>query len=457
MNAARLRSFCLFLSDVLCVAAVWTLVVNGYYASGRALYVVSDYVHAWPVLVAFALINCCVGLYHGRVFSPGMPLPEVEEFRRLVLSVFASHLLFMALLVLGHFDFQEYVSRFVVVVSALLGAALVQPCRYLTRHLLAKAGLGQIPAFLVGEGPVAKQVEATFASSSYYGFRIVRTFGREEFREIAAAGRALGVQHVFACYPDNRCFRAQFKELYDAFTFVEYLPTADAFPAGGAHVIQVGGLGGLEMANQRSLRVLLLEKSILDRTLAALIFLFALPFFVVMPVLIKLTSPGPVFYKAKRLGKKGRTIHVLKFRSMYADADARLKALLDSDPALAAEFAADFKLKRDPRVTPLGRFMRKTSIDELPQLLNVFTHDMALIGPRPIVEAEVERYGRFYEIFSSVKPGITGLWQASGRSNTDYAARVALDVHYVLNWSPWMDLWIVFKTALSVLTMRGSY
>jgi lipopolysaccharide/colanic/teichoic acid biosynthesis glycosyltransferase len=141
---------------------------------------------------------------------------------------------------------------------------------------------------------------------------------------------------------------------------------------------------------------------------------------------------------------------------MYADADKRLKSILDADPVKKAEWEASFKLSDDPRITPFGRFLRKTSIDEFPQLFNVFTGDMALVGPRPIVEKEVAYYGESYGTFASVKPGITGLWQASGRSDTDYARRVALDIHYVLNWSPWMDIWILRRTVSAVLFMRGA-
>ena len=455
MNAGRFRVACLALADIACVACVWALVVKAYHALALGQDDVSYYLAFWPVPVLFVLINLFARLYHGRAWAPGMPLPEVEEFRRLALSAVATHVLLMAFLGFAHE--QDQVSRAVVIISGLLCACAAQPFRYLVRYALARTGLGQIPAFLVGDGAVAAQAQARFARSSYYGFRIVRAFGSDDPRRVVAEGRERGVRHLFACYPDDRLFKVRFAALADAFAFVEYLPTPEAFPVSGAQVIQVGGLGGLEMANQRKFHFLLLEKSLLDRTLAALIFVCALPLFVVMPVLIKLTSPGPVLYKARRLGKKGRPIYVWKFRSMYADADRRLQSMLDADPALKAEFEKDFKLKNDPRVTPLGRFMRKTSIDELPQLFNVFTHEMALIGPRPIVEKEVPRYGRAYEIFSSVKPGITGLWQASGRSDTDYAERVALDVHYILNWSPWMDLWIVFRTAAAVLKMKGSY
>ena len=153
------------------------------------------------------------------------------------------------------------------------------------------------------------------------------------------------------------------------------------------------------------------------------------------PVLFKQERPGQIDSKT---GKE-RIFKLYKFRTMT---DAR-----DSEGNL---------LKDSERLTKFGSFLRKTSLDEIPQLFNVFSGEMALIGPRPIVEKEVPYYGRDYTVFSSVKPGITGLWQASGRSDTDYDQRVALDVQYVLNWSPWLDVWIIIKTACSVLLMRGA-
>lgn len=141
---------------------------------------------------------------------------------------------------------------------------------------------------------------------------------------------------------------------------------------------------------------------------------------------------------------------------MYQDADRRLSEILSRNPSLAKEFAENFKLKSDPRITRLGKFLRKTSLDELPQFLNVFRGEMALVGPRPIVQKEVALYGGDYEVFRRVRPGITGLWQCSGRSETDYTRRVALDTYYILNWSPWMDLWICLRTATSVLFMKGA-
>ena len=172
---------------------------------------------------------------------------------------------------------------------------------------------------------------------------------------------------------------------------------------------------------------------------------------------IRLDSPGPIIYRQRRLGQGGREIRVRKFRTMVSDADAVLARFLDEQPELRAEWERDHKLKNDPRVTRVGAFLRKTSLDELPQLINVLLGDMSLVGPRPIVEDERVKYGAVYENYSRVRPGVTGLWQVSGRNNTTYDERVAMDNYYVTNWSVWMDLWILGKTPFVVLTGYGAY
>jgi undecaprenyl-phosphate galactose phosphotransferase len=231
----------------------------------------------------------------------------------------------------------------------------------------------------------------------------------------------------------------------------------EIFPVFGSHAVSLGQIGGLEMMNRIRMKALRVEKNLIDGIISMIVFVVMLPVMTVIAMLVKLTSSGPVLYKAKRLGKKGRPIEVYKFRSMYADADERLERLLRENTELAREFKSNFKLRNDPRVTPLGKFLRRTSLDELPQLLNVFKGEMSLVGPRPIVDQEVKYYAGNYEVFSSVKPGITGLWQTSGRSDSSYDERVGFDVYYVLNWSPWMDIWILIRTAFCVITMKGAY
>lgn len=454
MNTGRFRVCCLWLADAVGILLSWFVAVNVYKLTGFDDYHTSDYLRVWPIALVYTTLNAVARLYQGRASYPSLPLPPVEEFRRLVLSAFATHVLVMAFLGFGHRA--EGISRVVLVASGMLTALTAQPFRDLVRKFIWKLNIGQIPAVAVGDGRAGRLALKTFESNPYYGFRVVRHFHREELREVVPYARERDIKHVLCCYKDNRFFSAQMAELTTWFSYILYIPTVQAFPVSDARAASVGFLGGLEMTNCRRMKLLALQKAVIDRMLAGFIFAAALPLFVLVPILIKLTSRGPVLYKAERLGKGGRTIWVWKFRSMYVDADRRLDELLASDPALKSEYEKDFKLRDDPRVTLFGKFLRKTSIDELPQLINVFRGEMALVGPRPIVEREISYYGKSYEIFSSVKPGITGLWQASGRSDCDYDERVALDVHYILNWSPWMDVWILVRTVYAVLLMRGA-
>ena len=166
---------------------------------------------------------------------------------------------------------------------------------------------------------------------------------------------------------------------------------------------------------------------------------------------------GPVLYVQTRIGKRGRAFSCFKFRSMVVSADAQLEQLIKEDPELKAQWQKDHKIKADPRITPVGQWIRRTSMDELPQLLNVLKGEMSLVGPRPIVKAELERYGDDVQYFLLVRPGMTGLWQVSGRNDMDYDKRVYLDTWYVKNWSLWYDLVILFKTVSVVLNRRGAY
>ncbi|WP_417476788.1 sugar transferase [Maricaulis sp.] len=164
----------------------------------------------------------------------------------------------------------------------------------------------------------------------------------------------------------------------------------------------------------------------------------------------------PVFYLQTRVGRRGQPFRCIKVRTMRLDADARLEQILAEDPAAARQWREHQKLSHDPRVTPIGRFLRKTSLDELPQLLNVFRGEMSLVGPRPIIADEIDRYGADIAYYMAVRPGVTGLWQVSGRSRTSYARRVALDREYVENQSLAKDFSILFRTVRVVLTGEGS-
>ena len=182
------------------------------------------------------------------------------------------------------------------------------------------------------------------------------------------------------------------------------------------------------------------------------------PVFIIVSILIKILSPGPIFFGHKRIGKDGKFFRVYKFRTMVPDAEKRLKKMLDENPEVKEEYEKDFKLKNDPRIIPgIGQFMRKASIDELPQFYNSLVGDMSVVGPRPIVEDEVKKYGKYAIKLYSVKPGVTGLWQTSGRNDIEYDERVALDMEYIDKQSLFMDIKIVIDTVKVMIFKKGAY
>ena len=175
------------------------------------------------------------------------------------------------------------------------------------------------------------------------------------------------------------------------------------------------------------------------------------PIFVFISILILLNSKGPIFFKHERIGKNNKKFKCYKFRTMYVDSEIRLEKILKNDEKLKKEFHETYKIKRDPRVFPFGKFLRRTSLDELPQFINVLYGDMSLIGPRPIVSQEKEKYGEHIGTLLSVRPGISGLWQVKGRSKIAYSKRKELDLYYVNNLSFKLDIYIFFKTILVLL------
>lgn len=193
-------------------------------------------------------------------------------------------------------------------------------------------------------------------------------------------------------------------------------------------------------------------KRAFDILVASAALVFLAPALLTIALLIKLTDPGPVLYRHTRVGRQGVRFGCLKFRTMATNADARLEQILREDPRAAAEWAINQKLRQDPRVTRLGAFLRKTSLDELPQLLNVLLGDMSIIGPRPVTRAELNRYGRDRRFYLLVRPGITGLWQVSGRSSVGYEKRIRYDREYLEEWSWLGEFWILLMTIPAVLS-----
>lgn len=193
----------------------------------------------------------------------------------------------------------------------------------------------------------------------------------------------------------------------------------------------------------------------MDSVVASLLLILLSPLFLILFWKVR-ADGGPALYRQERIGANGRPFRCMKFRSMVTNADQVLQNLLVTDPVARAEWESKRKLSNDPRVTRIGTFLRTTSLDELPQLINVIRGEMSLVGPRPIVAAEAHHYGYNFAYYCDTKPGITGLWQVSGRSSTSYEERVKLDVWYVQNWSLWHDGAILLKTIPAVLLRKGA-
>lgn len=194
-------------------------------------------------------------------------------------------------------------------------------------------------------------------------------------------------------------------------------------------------------------------KRIADIFCSAIAIILLSPLFIIISIAIKATSEGPVIFVHKRVGKNGKEIGIYKFRSMVVNAEALIEKFT---PEQKEEFQKNFKLENDPRITKIGKFLRKTSLDELPQLFNILKGDLSIVGPRPVMEVETEIYGKYKDMLLSVKPGLTGFWAANGRSDTSYKKRRAMEIYYVKNRSLLFDIKIIFKTIISVFTGKGA-
>tara|TARA_B100000700_G_C14890708_1_gene782586 strand:+ start:157 stop:834 length:678 start_codon:yes stop_codon:yes gene_type:complete len=212
------------------------------------------------------------------------------------------------------------------------------------------------------------------------------------------------------------------------------------------------------LIQQQSLRGRSLKR-ICDILFSLFVLSFGFPLLLIIAIIVKLSSPGPIFYVQERLGRNYTYFGCIKFRTMKKDADIILNDVLANSSSMRKEFERDFKLRKDPRITVIGNFLRRSSLDELPQFINILKGEMSLVGPRPIVDQEVTRYGKYMDEVISVRPGLTGLWQVSGRNNLSYEKRVELDIYYVRFRSFALDIAIILKTlGVMLLPMdRGAY
>ena len=411
----------------------------------------------WP---AFAWAN---GLYpgYGRVFHDELARSTRAAWAATVSLGFLALVLPAAILP---------IPPLAVLVTGVVTTLLLPVARLAAKNLLSVARLWGRPVAIVGTGSTGERIARYLLEHPRVGLMPVAAFGEAAWRlddlpvtgslEHAWTGlQALGVRHVIVT--PEAAGTASYDEILRhtrrSLPIVHFVPDLHGVPASSVVSAPLGTSLGLEMRNQLASGLNRAIKRAFDITAVTLGGLVIVPVLVALAAAIRVDSPGPVLYRQRRLGRDGQPFRVWKFRTMVQDAEKRLADLLASDDRARAEWEATQKLVRDPRVTRVGRLLRKTSLDELPQLWNVLMGEMSLVGPRPIVQDEVAKYAEAFDLYTQVRPGITGFWQVSGRSDTSYAYRVDLDTYYVRNWSVWLDIEILLRTVGVVLRREGAY
>lgn len=468
----------LALSDILalCTAAFLAYMLRSAFASDLRLEI---YLKLMPLAALFLSLYAALGLY------PGFTLSGPERLRRLSAATSLGLLFFGAFTFLGRGN-QDF-SRIFLLLFWLLALFCVPLARCLTRQIFGPCKWWGLPCVFFGHPAALAECRARLEQERGAEFSFLAGFtlpapaagteecaapaaGMEEFAALAAG--PVELRRQLRAYK-NACPDFMAVILSDRLTEAEsigllrkvglyarqilFLPPDNQDLRAVMTTADFCGRSGFSLRqnllDQRRLRL----KRLLDFFAALLLTACLLPLLALIYVVVRLDSPGPGFYRHKRLGRNGLEIRLWKFRTMRIDAEARLKALLREDKALHREWKAEHKLRLDPRITRVGDFLRRFSLDELPQLFNVLLGNMSLVGPRPIVAREIPKYGAAYSAYMRVRPGITGLWQVSGRNNTGYAARVALDEYYIANWSAWLDIYILARTLPAVLQRRGAY
>jgi Undecaprenyl-phosphate galactose phosphotransferase WbaP len=423
-----------------------------------------SFITYWPYLPIFILIFQIMRLY------PGVSLAPSEELRAITIGSFMAH---------GGIIVSLYISNDVLSsvsisfgFSFLISIVIIMTSRDFIHFLLYKFRLGAIPVVIYGAGETGRLVVDKLLSSARAGYTPALILDddadQEEYRGIPIVHdtmigpvlvKSYNLKMAIVAMPNlaQDKMTSLMNNSVSAFRYTVLIRGFFNVSNIWMSVRDFNGVLGLAASNRLKMKWNLAIKRLLDIAMVCIGGLVLLPFLLVIALLVKLSSEGPVLYSQKRLGLNGKIFKAHKFRSMVIDADEQLDALLAKDPELRIEWESGQKLKNDPRITKIGKFLRHTSFDEFPQLINIFKGEMSFVGPRPIVEDEIKKYGENYKRIFSVKPGLTGLWQISGRSDTNYMERISYDTYYLQSWSVWLDLWILYRTPGIVLKGHGAY
>ena len=440
---------------------------------GGAFTDTTPYFQLAPFLFLFLFAYAAVGLYPGIGVSPS------EEIRRLTYATSAMMVAVTAILFLTQQGI-EY-SRLIFLIFWAITIFAIPLNRLIARRVGLGLGVWGEPVVLVGYGEQGEKVLASLKRERMSGLLPVLIIdGESDSDQTDPVDGNLPVLHAKELVEDKGLLQRM--GIQTAILVQREIPeelqgflvNEDEFGLrrlvlitnlswmswmGGSAVVPLDLQGVLGLEVERNLLIPRKRalKRLMDLGLALVGGIVIFPIILICSILIALDSRGPIFYSQERLGKRGNLIKVWKFRTMIPSAEKVLEDHLENNPELREEWEASHKLKHDPRITKVGAFLRKTSLDELPQLWNVILGEMSLVGPRPIVQDEIKHYRDSYRLYTQVLPGITGMWQVSGRSDTSYDYRVELDEYYIRHWSIWLDIYILLRTVWTVLKRSGAY
>jgi Undecaprenyl-phosphate galactose phosphotransferase WbaP len=462
----RLIVLVLILSDILLALFVWE--------AARLVQVVWGRGPLSDITIAAVVPN--VGIWVGMraLFGlyPGYGLDSAEELRRQTYATFAT--LAITLLFAVTLKAADIVSR-LLLFSGFLGLLALAPlARHFVKLAMIRAGLWGKPVMIMGSGETGARIvkllrrewEMGLIPVAVFDNRLVPTGGVLEgvpyggtLTDAMSMAREQGVDTaVFAMPHIRREHLARFVgQASRSFARVVVIPNLGGVTNSAATGRNLGGTFGVEITYNLLNPWALRSKRVLDLVATVCGGVLILPLILILSVFVWLESGGPVFYRDKRMGKDERPFACLKFRTMLPDAEAMLERMLEEDAEMREQYLIYHKLQDDPRVTRVGRFLRKTSLDELPQLWNVLRGEMSLVGPRPYLPRESVDIGKTQAEILRVPPGITGPWQVSGRNHTSFGERVRMDAHYVRDWSVWLDLVLLARTVQTLLFRGGAY
>ncbi|RMD59823.1 undecaprenyl-phosphate galactose phosphotransferase WbaP [Candidatus Parcubacteria bacterium] len=449
MNPSRLKTWLVSITFLLCD---FLLLLGIFYLALVVRRVLLGPGVTWQAITPLARLGIlfCIGTFFAQGMYPGYGLTAVKELERMDKAITLAFFLLAAVAYLNK-PFQTF-SRAIVLSAWAMSMVVLPVAHFLVRNLLSRMAWYGEPVIVFGAQPWAGQVARSLKRVRRLGWVPVAILPLER---VDQETRNAEVRMAIVALSGEEVAEEWFHVLNRRFRRVLLLRQSDRFGSLWVEARDLDGRLGLEYTyHLLSLRNRWLKR-VIDWLGGGILLILLSPLLGLLALLIVLDSPGPILFQQERLGKQFRRFRVLKFRTMVVDAEARLQEILDRDPAARAQYERHHKLENDPRITRVGRWLRKFSLDELPQLVNVLRGEMSLVGPRAYMPSELKDMGSYADIVLRVAPGMTGWWQVQGRHRTTFQQRLQMDEYYISNWSLWMDIFILLKTFWVVLRGGG--